>query len=451
MNVTLEQIDDVNAKVIVTVDDADYADKVTTKLKQIGKTHQIPGFRKGHVDINQLRKRFGREVKSEVINEEVYRAVIKYIVDNKIEALGRPMPVEVKEINLEDKEYTFEYNIGLAPKLDITIDKSVEIPYYEIELTQEMVDQQDKNFRERFGAQVPGEEVDEKAIVKGPIMELNADGSIKEGEDAIQVTAGMVAPFLFKSKEEADKFIGKHKDEKVVFNPFNSCEGNEAELASMLGIDKDKAANTKGDFQLTISEIMVLKPAEHDQEFYNNIFGEGKVNNEEEYDKGIREMIQTQLENNSHSMFSRDAEKYLYEKYKDMQLPVEFLKNFIRANEEKVDEEHFEENANASLEQLKWTLINDKACVALGVKVEEEDVVAHANEIARSQFIQYGIYNIDEETIADSAKRILANEQYRQRITEEVQHMKLFTAMQEAVTLKKETVSLDKFREIAQA
>jgi trigger factor len=361
------------------------------------------------------------------------------------------MPVEVKEINLEDKEYTFEYNIGLAPKLDITIDKSVEIPYYEIELTQEMVDQQDKNFRERFGAQVPGEEVDEKAIVKGPIMELNADGSIKEGEDAIQVTAGMVAPFLFKSKEEADKFIGKHKDEKVVFNPFNSCEGNEAELASMLGIDKDKAANTKGDFQLTISEIMVLKPAEHDQEFYNNIFGEGKVNNEEEYDKGIREMIQTQLENNSHSMFSRDAEKYLYEKYKDMQLPVEFLKNFIRANEEKVDEEHFEENANASLEQLKWTLINDKACVALGVKVEEEDVVAHANEIARSQFIQYGIYNIDEETIADSAKRILANEQYRQRITEEVQHMKLFTAMQEAVTLKKETVSLDKFREIAQA
>jgi trigger factor len=314
-----------------------------------------------------------------------------------------------------------------------------------------MVDEQDKNFRERFGAQVPGEEVDAKAIVKGSLMELNEDGSVKEGEDAIQVTSAMVAPFLFKSKEEADKFLGKHVDDKVVFNPFNSCEGNEAELASMLSIDKEKAANVKSNFQLSIAEIVVLKLAEHDQEFYNNIFGEGKVNNEEEYDKGLREMIQAQLEANSRRLFARDAEKHLYETYKDMTLPVEFLKNFIRSNEEKVDEEHFEEQANAAMEQLKWTLIQDKACAALEVKIEEADVVAHATEIARSQFIQYGIYNIDEETIADSAKRILANEQYRERITEEVKSIKLFNAMHDAVTLKSETVSMDKFREIAKA
>jgi trigger factor len=127
------------------------------------------------------------------------------------------------------------------------------------------------------------------------------------------------------------------------------------------------------------------------------------------------------------------------------------LKSFIRSNEEKVDEEHFEEQANAAMEQLKWTLIQDKACAALEVKIEEADVVAHATEIARSQFIQYGIYNIDEETIADSAKRILANEQYRERITEEVKSIKLFNAMHDAVTLKSETVSMDKFREIAKA
>jgi trigger factor len=219
----------------------------------------------------------------------------------------------------------------------------------------------------------------------------------------------------------------------------------------MLSIDKEKAANVKSNFQLSIAEIVVLKLAEHDQEFYNNIFGEGKVNNEEEYDKGLREMIQAQLEANSRRLFSRDAEKYLYETYKEMTLPVEFLKSFIRSNEEKVDEEHFEEQANAAMEQLKWTLIQDKACAALEVKIEEADVVAHATEIARSQFIQYGIYNIDEETIADSAKRILANEQYRERITEEVKSIKLFNAMHDAVTLKSETVSMDKFREIAKA
>ena len=109
MNVTLEKTNDLEGKLTVAVEEADYAEKVKASLKKIGQTRDIPGFRKGHIDMNQLRKRFGKMVKSDVLNETVYDAVIKYIVDNKLEILGQPLPVDVNEIILEEKEYTFEY------------------------------------------------------------------------------------------------------------------------------------------------------------------------------------------------------------------------------------------------------------------------------------------------------------------------------------------------------
>ena len=147
-----------------------------------------------------------------------------------------------------------------------TLDKDVHLPYYNIEVSEDMINEQDKNFRERFGAQVPGEEVEANSLVKGSIMELDEAGNVKTSDDAIQMINGIVAPMYFKDKAEADKFIGKKVNDKVVFNPWKTCEGNAAELSSMLGVDKSKAADIKGDFELSISEIIVLRPAELGQE-----------------------------------------------------------------------------------------------------------------------------------------------------------------------------------------
>ena len=282
MNVSIEKIDNVNGKITVSIEENDYKDKVTSELKRIGKTHTLPGFRKGHVTVDQLRRRFGKQVKSDVINQEVYEAVINYIRDNKLAILGEPLPVEVKEIDMNENDYTFEYEIGITPEFSVDL-KNVKLPYYNIEVSKEMVDEQDANFRERFGNQVPGEEVDEKALVKGSIMELNEDGTVKDGEDAVQVVGGIIAPMYLKDKEEADKFIGKKLNDKVVFNPWKACDGDVTRLASMLNIDKEKAAEVKADFEMSIAEIIIVKPAELNEEYYKNIFGPDKVKSEEEY------------------------------------------------------------------------------------------------------------------------------------------------------------------------
>lgn len=449
MNVTLDKIDNVTAKVFVNVEVKDYADKVKKELRRFAETHSIPGFRKGHVPMDQLRRRFGKQVKSDVINNEVYNEVIKYIQSNKINILGEPLPEEIKEITLEDTDYNFGYEIGLAPEMDIVLDKEVKMPYYRIEVSKEMLDEQDKSLRERFGAQVPGEEVDEKAIVKGTIMELNDDGSVKESEDAIQVINGIVGPFYFKSKEESDKFIGKKINDKVIFNPYKSCDGNEAELASMLNIDKSRASVVKGDFEMSISEIIVVRPAEHDQEFFDNVFGRDKVHNEEEYVKASTEMIANSLRGNSESVFNFQAQKSLVEKYGDMELPAAFLKKWLIARNKELNDGNIDKEYEDMLPSLKWQLIKEHIAGKLGVKIEEADVLAHAKAIAYRQFAQYGITNMDDETITDTAKRILSDKSYRSRIVEQVGDVKLFDVIKNAISLDVKNVSLEEFKEIA--
>lgn len=450
MNVSMEKIDNVSARLIVSVVENDYQEKVTKEIKQIGRTHTIPGFRKGHVPFGELNRRFGKQIASDVINQEVYEAVSNYIRDNKLGILGEPLPIEVQELDLKNqKDYTFQYEIGLAPEININLDKNTHIPFYPIEISQEMIDEQDKNFRERFGAQVPGEEVDAKALVKGSIMELNEDGSIKEGEDAIQVTSGIVAPMYFKSKEEGDKFLGKKVGDKVIFNPYNTCEGNASELASMLQIDKDKASEVNANFEFAIAEIIVVKPADLNQEYFDGLFGKDKVTSEEAYFAEIKKMISSQISGNSDMLFRVQTEKQLVEQYGNVELPETFLKKWLVARNDGFTAETIDAEFEKMIPSLKWQLIKERIAVAAEIKIEEADVMAHAKALAANQFAQYGMTNMDEETLTDYAKRILADKNYRPRIVEEVGDIKLFDAIKEKVTLDVKEISLEEFKEIA--
>lgn len=451
MNVTLDKIDDVTAILNVSIEENDYQEKVTKELKQFGRTHTIPGFRKGHISIDQLRRRFGKQVKSDVINQDAASAAIDYINENKISILGQPLPVEVKEINLDDKDYTFQYEIGIAPEINLTLDKSVNLPYYKIAVDDNMLKEQDDHLRERFGAQVPGDEVDAKALVKGAIMELNEDGTIKDGEDAIQVVDGIVAPMFFKDKEQANLFLGKKVGDKVRFNPWATCEGNAAELSSMLHVDKDKAADIKADFELAISEIIVLKLAEHNEDFYKDVFGADKVHNEDEYNAALKEMIAGSLAPNSEMLFRRDAQKFFLDKYGKMNLPVAFLKKWMKVRNPEIKDENLDKEFESMIPALEWQLIREKIAEMTDMKIEDADLLNLAKQIAANQFAQYGMTNMDEETITTFAKNILNDKNYRPRLVEQVGDIKLFNIIKAAVTLDEKTVSLDEFKKLAEA
>ncbi len=444
MNITKEELSPVELRLTVALTENDYKDDVTKKLKEIGRTHTIPGFRKGHVPFAELKRRFGKQLTSDVINDTVYRAVVGYIDENNLRVMGHPMPVEVKEA-FEEGDQEFKYDLALIPQLDIKPSADDHYPYYEIEVTEEMIDEQDKNMRKRFGTQKPGEEMTEDGVVKGSIMQLNEDGTVNTNEGAIQVTNGIVFPLYFKDKEETAKFNGKKPGDKVVFNPWKAAGGDAAEIASMLNIDKAIAADVKGDFEMNISEIIVNIPAELGEEYYNTVFGEDKVHNEEEYRAAVKDLIAGELAQNTHILFRNTFDKAMMEKYGDMTLPTETIKKLFFADAENADE------AFAAQEKgIKHEIIETNLLTALDIKVTDEEILNTAKHLTARQFAQYGMAGIDDEIITRYAKEQLQKAEVRNQIAQQVLSAKLYDAIEKAVTLDKQTVSLDDFKKIAQ-
>ncbi len=444
MNISKEEISPVELRLTVAIAENDYKDDVTKKLKEIGRTHVIPGFRKGHVPFGELKRRFGKQLTSDVINDTVYRAVIDYITENKLNVMGHPMPVEVKEA-FEEGDQEFKYDLALIPTLDIKPSADDHYPFYEIEVTDEMIDEQDTNMRKRFGSQKPGEEMTADAVVKGSLMQLNENGEVNTNEGAIQVTDGIVFPLYFKDKEETAKFDGKKPGDKVVFNPNKAAGGDAGELASMLHVDKAIAGDINNDFEMNISEIIVNQPAELGEEYYNNVFGPDKVHNEEEYRAAIRELIAGELAQNSHILFRNTFDKAMMEKYGDMQLPAATIKKLFFADAENADEAFASQEA-----AIKHEIIENNLLKNLEIKVEPNEVLDTAKALTARQFAQYGLAGMDDEVITKYAKEQIEKEEIRNQLIQQILSSKLYTAIEGMVSLDKETVSLDKFKEIAQ-
>lgn len=448
MNVTINKLDNVNAQITVVLEEKDYQDKVKQQLKEINKNRPEPGFRPGKVPAALIQKKYGKAVKYDVVNKEVSDALYNYIRENELQVLGNPVPANREEFNLEATDYTFTFNVGLAPEINTHVNKDLTIPYYTIEVSEEMTKRQDEMFRNRFGAQVQGESVEPNALVKGVLTELNEDGSVKEG--GIVNENGIVSPQYFKSEDERAKFMDKKVGEIVVFNPSATCVGNEVEMSSMLNIDKETAAEVKCDFQMEIKEIIVLRQAELNQDYFDNVFGKDKVHNEEEYAEALKNMIAQQLSADSNYRFSIDAKEAILKAVGDVELPDAVLKDFLKLQDESLTDENIDEKYAQMRPDLVWQLVRDAVAKELQIKIEESDVISIAKMIAQNQFAQYGMTNLPDDVLDKYARDIIKDEKSREHVLNQAVDMKLYNGIRASVTLDEQTVSVEKFNELFQ-
>ena len=443
MNVTLDRIDNVNGVITLSIEEKDYQEKVKKELKQIGMKHPLPGFRPGHVPASLLQKKYGKDVLVEVVNREIYDNLVNYIQENKLNILGEPIISNAEEVNFDTmKDFSFKFEVGFAPEVSLKLDNTVTVPYYNIEVDQKMVDQQNEMLCKRFGKQVKGEQVDATALVKGSMVELDENGAVKE--NGLNVESTIVPPQYFKSEDEKAKFADKKLGDEIVFNPWATCEGNLGELSSMMNVDREQA-DIKSDFKLTVNEILVNQPAELNQELFDAVFGKDSCKNEEEYFAKLKEMIAGQLVNDSNFRFTVDAEKVLREQVGTLELPTEFLKKWLVRQDNKYTAENIDEEFTKMVPQLEWQLIKEQAAKQLDVKVNDDDLLADAKRIAYQQFAQYGMTNIPEDMIEKYAKDILENKEYRSQIVQQSVDNKLYAEIKNAVKLDEKTVNVEEF------
>ncbi len=445
MNVSLKNIDAVSGIVKLEIVKADYAEQVEKSLRNFRQKANVPGFRKGMVPMGMVKKMYGKHVLVEEVNKLVSENLFSYIRENKLNILGEPMPneSEQKPINFDTQEdFEFCFDVALAPEINITLSKSDKLPYYEVAIDDEMLNQQIDAYTANFGTYDKAEEVEEKDMVKGTVAELE-NGSPKEG--GIVVEEAVLMPAYMKDEAEKAKFVGAKVNSVVVFNPNKAYEGAEAEIASFLKVDKEAVAGITGDFSFEITEITRHQKAEMNQELFDKVFGEGVVTSEEEFKNKIKEALTDQFTPQSDYKFLLDAREVLVQKAGEMKFADDMLKRWLVAANENTTAEKVEEDFPKMIEDLKYQLIKENLVKSNNLKVEDADIEAFAKRVAQAQFAQYGMLSVPEDVLANYAKDMLKNKQTLQNIIDRAVEEKLAAWLKEQVELDVKEVSTEEF------
>lgn len=442
MNITLENVDKVNAVITAVVEPSDYTEKYNKALKDAKKKVNMPGFRPGMVPMGLVKKQFGISVLADEVNKILQEALFGYIRDNKVNMLGEPLPTDDNN-NVELKEgesFTFKFDLAIAPEFEVSLSKDDKINYYNVEVSDEMVETQIDMYRQRGGKYDKVESYEDNDMVKGVITELNVENPVS-AENAV------LLPKYFKNEDQKKLFEGAKTNDVVTFNPSVAYDNNEAELTSLLKIEKGDALNHKGEFNFQITEITRFVPGPFNQELFDTVFPGGEVKTEDEFRSRVKGLIAEQFAKDSNYKFVLDVRKYVTDKVGKLEFPEDKLKKILLANaggdQQKVDAQY-----ERSIEELTWHLIKEKLVETYQIKVEDEDVKNMAKEVTRMQFAQYGMLNIPEEYLENAVKEMFKKRETVDNLIDRCIELKLSSAIKEAVTVEESTVSAEEFNKM---
>ena len=449
MNTTFEKIDAVNGLITMQIEKADYAENVEKELKNFRKKANMPGFRVGQVPMSLLKKRFGTEMKAEAVDKLIREKLYGYIREEKLNILGEPLPNEEKtpkaDFELQD-DFTFVFDVALAPEFDAKLTGKDKVEYYTIEVSDEMVQQQVESYAGRNGQYTKVEKYEPKDMVKGLLAELDSDGNPKEG--GVLVEGAVMLPDYMKNDEEKAKFADARVNDVLVFNPSKAYNDSETELASLLRLKKEEVGEMKGDFSFQVEEITRYQPAPVDQNLFDHIFGEGKVKSEEEFRDRIRQALAGQFEKDSEFKFMLDLRKHLLKRIGNVEYPETMLKRIMRLNNPDKDEKFVEENFEKSLEELTWQLAKEQLTEQFEIKLTQDDVLEAAKAVTKMQFAQYGMMEVPEELLNQYAQEMLKKKDQTEGLVTRAIEQKIAAKAKETVKLTAKTVSLDDFNKM---
>ena len=449
MNISLQNVDKVSAKLTVQLEKADYQEKVEKALKTFRQKANMPGFRPGMVPMGIIKKQYGTAVKAEEVNKLLQEKVYEYLRENKVNMLGEPLPVENQSIDIvaqDDIEFVFD--IALAPEFEVALGSNDTIPYYNVDVNDELVERQVSMYTQRAGKYEKVDSYQDNDMLKGLLAELDENGSTKEG--GIQVEGAVMMPSYMKNDDQKAVFANAKVNDVLVFNPNAAYDGSEVELASLLKIQKEEVAAHAGKFSFQVEEITRFVSAELSQEIFDQVFGEGVVKSEEEFRGKVKESLQAQFTPDSDYKFLLDVREYLTNKIGKLEFPDALLKRIMLMNNEETGEEFVNENYDKSIEELTWHLIKEELVNQNEIKIDNDDVMNMAKGATRAQFAQYGMMNVPEEMLENYAKEMLKKKESVDGLVNRAIEAKLSAALKGKVSLDEKTISLDEFNKVFQ-
>jgi trigger factor len=445
MDIQFEKIGKVSGEITINMVKADYEANVNKALKDLGKKVQMPGFRPGHVPASLVKKMYGVQAKADEVNKLLQDSLFDFIKTKKINMLGEPLGSDKQtpqDIEKQD-DFTFIFDIAIAPKFKAELGEDDTIDYYDIEVSDDTITKQLGAMQQQAGHPESVDAYEDRDILRGTLAELDENGQPKE--NGIVVETASLMPSYFQNDDQKKIFEGAKKNDVITFNPTTAYNENEAELSSLFKIERDDVKEHTGDFSFQVNEISRFVPASLDQEFFDKVFGKDEVKSEDEARTKIKESINELQKNDSDYKFLLDVRAYAENKVGTLEFPDELLKKIMKANNKDKDDKFIEDNYAKSIEELKWSLIKDQLAKANKIKVNDKDVKEAAIQAARFQFAQYGMNNIPDEYLENYAQEMLKHQEQVNSLIERCVDQKLSEALKSVVKLNHKSISQEDF------
>lgn len=448
MNIIRENVDDLNVVLKLELVKADYDERVAKILKDYKKKAVVPGFRPGMVPIGMINKMYRKPVLADELNKLVSESLSKFLIEEKLNILGEPLPHngDNKTIDWDkDEDFEFKFDLGMAPEFELKVTNKDKVTKYNITVDDSIIDKYIESYTQRFGQNVKVEEINDNDILTVSVVQLSESGEALEGGIANDWARMLVSVI---KDEKIKKQVLKLKKGDSISMDLRKAFPNDTEIASILKIKPDEAANLSGNFKIDISDIERYERAEVNQELFDKIYGEGQINSTEEFRKKIGEEAALGLKSDSEYKFKLDVRETLLKKFKAA-LPEEFLKRWLHTiNEGKFSMEEIEKDFDKFLLDLKWQLIKDKIAIENQLTVSEADLREAAKENALYQFRYYGMNNVPEEHLETFANRILEDKEQLRKIRDNKLEDKIIEFVGTAAKIEEKEISSEKFNKL---
>lgn len=439
MQINHSEIKDLTSVVTLTLTPADYEEGVTKQLRQIRQKADIPGFRKGMVPIGLIKKMYGKSVLADVLNNMIAEQLTKYIEEQKLHILGDPLPNDELTPSMDldnDTEFTFAFDIAVPAEFDAKLTAKNKLTHYTITVDDKMVDNQVQSYAARFGEYVDADKVEEGDVIRGTLTEQKEGGIVKEN--------AILNPQYMADKKQAKLFNGAKVNDVITFNPMKAYQ-NETEVASMLDLKKEDVKDMNSDFTFAITSITRHKDAAIDAELFAKVYGADAPKDEAEFRARVKAEIEGNMAEDAKYKFGLDAKAAILKKVGEFALPEAFLRRWVEATNKEMKKEDLDRDFPEMLNQLRWQLAKDQLMKEYEIKVEKEDVDAYAMEVARMQFMQYGMMHVEEQYLKSFADNILKDENQLRGIVERVAENKIYEHLKGVAKIEEKAISYDDF------
>ena len=439
MKVSKKDIDKLNSIISIDIEKNDFESNVENVLKDYRKRANIPGFRKGHTPIGLIKKQYGLSVKVDEINKLIQKGLSDYLSNEKLAILGNPVPVEKNNIDWNADKLTFDFEIGLSPKLEVSLKNKKAIPSFEIDVDKKMIDDQIKNIQNQYGKLLAQNRIEDDFEINGNFK--NEDFEIDNKSN-------------FKLKDI------KGKSNKELLKKLTIGDSVELKTKGLFTKDSDLTFHLKIDDQkkdeikvvnFSLTEINKRVPADLDQELFDKLFGKNLIKSVTELKDKLKKDAESNFANQTDQKLLNDITEHLIDNTK-FELPEKFLKKWMQtAGEKKLTEQEANEEYEKSEKGLRYQLIEAKIIEQNDIKIDHIKIKDFAKELIKSQMKQYGQNSPDEKELESIAQRILSNKDEVKRISDQLLSKELLELFKNNLKFKKNKVSYEKFIEMAYA